>query len=75
VAELAPEEAEAHGLIALMEIQSSRLKARVDASGKPILLNEQNRALWDQLLIRRGLAALERAQLSAGPLVPTWSRA
>jgi RNA polymerase sigma-70 factor (ECF subfamily) len=70
VAELAPEEAEAHGLIALMEIQSSRLKARVGASGKPILLNEQNRALWDQLLIRRGLAALERATTLGGTFGP-----
>ena len=70
VAELAPEEAEAHGLIGLMEIQSSRLKARVDASGKPIRLNEQNRALWDQLLIRRGLAALERAATLGGTLGP-----
>jgi RNA polymerase sigma-70 factor (ECF subfamily) len=66
VAELAPNEAEAHGLVALVEIQSSRLKARVDASGKPILLNDQNRALWDQLLIRRGLAALERAEKLGG---------
>jgi RNA polymerase sigma-70 factor (ECF subfamily) len=66
VAELAPDEAEAHGLIALVEIQSSRLKARVDASGKPILLDDQNRALWDQLLIRRGFAALERAAALGG---------
>ena len=66
VAELAPDEAEAHGLIALVEIQSSRLKARVDASGKPILLDDQNRALWDQLLIRRGLAELERAAALGG---------
>jgi RNA polymerase sigma-70 factor (ECF subfamily) len=70
VAELAPEEPEAHGLIALMEIQSSRLKARVDVSGKPILLNDQNRALWDQLLIRRGLAALARAATLGGTLGP-----
>jgi RNA polymerase sigma factor (sigma-70 family) len=53
---------EAHGLIALMEIQASRLKARVGPSGEPILLLDQNRAQWDQLLIRRGLAAIERAR-------------
>jgi predicted RNA polymerase sigma factor len=62
LAELAPEEPEVHGLVALMEIQASRAKARVDASGKPILLLEQNRAQWDRLLIGRGLAALERAE-------------
>ena len=62
LAELAPGEPEVHGLVALMEIQASRSKARVDASGKPILLLEQNRAQWDQLLIHRGLAALDRAQ-------------
>jgi RNA polymerase sigma factor (sigma-70 family) len=62
LAELVPGEPEVHGLAALMEIQASRSNARVDASGKPILLLEQNRALWDQLLIRRGLAALDRAQ-------------
>jgi predicted RNA polymerase sigma factor len=62
LAELVPREPEAHGLVALMEIQASRSKARVDRSGKPILLLDQNRALWDQLLIRRGLAALERAE-------------
>jgi len=62
VAELAPYEAEVHGLVALMEIQASRLRARVDASGQPILLLDQNRALWDRLLIRRGLAAIERAE-------------
>ena len=62
LAELAPSEAEAHGLISLMEIQASRLKARVGPSGEPILLLDQNRALWDQLLIRRGLAAIERAR-------------
>jgi len=61
LAELAPQEAEVHGLVALMEIQASRAAARVGPSGEPILLLEQNRALWDQLLIRRGLAALERA--------------
>ena len=62
LAELAPNEAEVHGLVALMEIQSSRFAARTTPDGEPILLLEQNRALWDQLLIRRGLAALERAQ-------------
>ena len=62
LAELAPTEAEVHGLVALMEIQSSRFAARTTPDGEPILLLEQNRALWDQLLIRRGLAALDRAQ-------------
>ena len=61
LAELAPQEPEVHGLVALMEIQASRSHARVGPSGEPILLLEQNRALWDQLLIHRGLAALERA--------------
>jgi RNA polymerase sigma factor (sigma-70 family) len=62
LAELAPREPEVHGLVALMEIQASRSKARVGPSGEPILLFEQNRAHWDQLLIRRGLAALDRAE-------------
>jgi RNA polymerase sigma factor (sigma-70 family) len=62
LAELAPQEAEVHGLVALMEIQASRSRARVDSSGEPILLLDQNRAHWDQLLIRRGLAALDRAE-------------
>jgi RNA polymerase sigma factor (sigma-70 family) len=62
LAELAPQEPEVHGLVALMEIQASRSRARVGPSGEPILLNDQNRAHWDQLLIRRGLAALERAE-------------
>jgi RNA polymerase sigma factor (sigma-70 family) len=62
VAELAPEEAEVHGLVALMELQASRLRARVGPGGEPILLLDQDRGRWDQLLIRRGLAALERAQ-------------
>jgi RNA polymerase sigma factor (sigma-70 family) len=61
VAELTPAEAEVHGLVALMEIQASRLRARVGPSGEPVLLMDQNRALWDRLLIRRGLAALDRA--------------
>jgi RNA polymerase sigma factor (sigma-70 family) len=62
LAELAPRESEVHGLVALMEIQASRAAARVGPSGEPILLLEQNRARWDQLLIRRGLVALERAE-------------
>lgn len=62
LAELVPEEPEAHALVALMEIQASRSKARVGNSGEPILLLDQDRALWDQLLIRRGLAALDRAE-------------
>ena len=70
LAELAPTEPEVHGLIGLMEIQASRAAARVDASGQPILLLEQDRARWDQLLIRRGLAALERAQGLGGALGP-----
>jgi RNA polymerase sigma factor (sigma-70 family) len=67
LAELAPQEPEVHGLVALMEIQSSRARARVGPNGEPVLLMEQDRARWDQLLIRRGLAALERAaQLGQG---------
>ena len=62
LAELAPEEAEVHGLVALMEIQASRSSARIGPSGDPVLLLDQNRALWDHLLIRRGLAALQRSQ-------------
>jgi RNA polymerase sigma-70 factor, ECF subfamily len=62
LAGLAPREPEAHGLVALMEIQASRLRARVGPSGAPVLLLDQNRVRWDQLLIRRGLAALERAE-------------
>jgi len=61
VAELSPEEPEVHGLVALMEIQASRSRARVGAAGEPVLLLEQNRSQWDQLLIQRGLAGLERA--------------
>jgi len=67
LAELMPLEPEVHGLVALMEIQASRSAARVGAHGEPILLLEQNRARWDQLLIRRGLAALERAERLAVP--------
>jgi RNA polymerase sigma-70 factor, ECF subfamily len=66
LAELMPQEAEVHGLVALMEIQASRAGARVAPSGEPVLLRDQNRALWDQLLIRRGLAALERGQALGG---------
>ena len=62
LAELAPQEPEVHGLVALMEIQASRSRARVGPSRQPVLLLDQNRALWDQLLIRRGLAALDRAE-------------
>ncbi len=62
LAELAPEEPEVHGLVALMEIQASRFAARTRPSGEPILLFDQNRARWDQLLIRRGLVALKRAE-------------
>jgi predicted RNA polymerase sigma factor len=68
LAELAPQEPEVHGLVSLMEIQFSRFRARTDANGDPILLMDQNRALWDQLLIRRGFAALERADKVADSL-------
>jgi RNA polymerase sigma factor (sigma-70 family) len=70
LAGLAPREAEVHGLVALMEIQASRLHARVGPTGGPILLLDQNRGRWDQLLIRRGLAALERAVALGGALGP-----
>jgi RNA polymerase sigma-70 factor (ECF subfamily) len=66
LAELTPHEPEVHGLVALMEIQASRSRARVGPSGEPILLLDQNRAHWDQLLIRRGLAALDRAKKLQG---------
>ena len=66
LAGLAPEEPEVHGLVALMEIQASRVRARVGPSGKPVLLLDQDRGRWDQLLIRRGLAALERAEELGG---------
>jgi predicted RNA polymerase sigma factor len=62
LAGLAPEEPEVHGLTALMEIQASRLRARVGAGGEPVLLMDQDRARWDHLLIARGLAALDRAE-------------
>jgi RNA polymerase sigma factor (sigma-70 family) len=68
LAELTPTEAEVHGLVALMEIQASRLRARIGPDGEPVLLLDQDRARWDQLLIRRGLAALDRAEtLGAAP--------
>lgn len=70
LAELAPSEPEAHGLVALMEIQASRLRARVGRSGEPVLLLDQDRGRWDHLLIRRGLAALERAEAFGRTLGP-----
>jgi RNA polymerase sigma factor (sigma-70 family) len=70
LAGLAPGEAEVHGLVALMEIQASRLKARVGPGGAPVLLLDQDRGRWDRLLIRRGLAALDRAQALGGTAGP-----
>jgi RNA polymerase sigma factor (sigma-70 family) len=70
LAELAPDEPEVHGLVALMEIQSSRLAARTGPSGEPVLLLDQDRTRWDQLLIRRGLAALTRGESLGGDLGP-----
>jgi RNA polymerase sigma factor (sigma-70 family) len=70
LAELVPNEAEVHGLVALMEIQASRSRARVGPRGEPILLLDQDRGRWDQLLIRRGLAALQRAEELGGGLGP-----
>ena len=70
LAELAPKEPEVHGLVALMEIQASRSAARTGPSGEPIPLLEQNRGRWDQLLIRRGFAALLRAEGAGAPLGP-----
>src|SRR5439155_4286886 len=70
LAGLAPLEPEVHGLVALMEIQASRLRARVGPGGEPVLLLDQNRTRWDQLLIRRGLAALGRAEQLGGALGP-----
>ena len=66
LAELAPNEPEVHGLVALMEIHASRLRARTNAAGEPILLLDQDRGRWDRLLISRGLAALERAERLGG---------
>jgi predicted RNA polymerase sigma factor len=72
LAGLLPDAAEVHGLVALMEIQASRTGARIGPGGEPILLLEQDRSRWDQLLIRRGLAALERAEsLGARPGIYT----
>jgi RNA polymerase sigma-70 factor (ECF subfamily) len=70
LAELVPSEAEVHGLVALMELQVSRMRARVDPTGAPIPLLDQNRGRWDQLLIGRGLAALDRAEALAGARRP-----
>jgi len=70
LAELLPAEAEVHGLVGLMEIQASRTAARVDSEGEPILLLAQNRIRWNQLMIRRGLSALEHAQALGGTLGP-----
>jgi RNA polymerase sigma factor (sigma-70 family) len=70
LARLAPDEPEVHGLVALMEIQASRLGARTGPSGEPILLLDQDRARWDRVLIHRGLGALERAEELAGALGP-----
>jgi RNA polymerase sigma factor (sigma-70 family) len=70
LAELVPQEPEVHGLVALMEIQASRLRARIGPSGEPVPLLDQDRARWDHLLVRRGLAALERAEQLGGALGP-----
>ena len=70
VTELVPKEPEAHGLVALLEIQASRSGARVGPSGEPVLLLDQDRARWDHLLVRRGLAALQRAEQLDGRLGP-----
>ncbi|SFQ55037.1 RNA polymerase sigma factor, sigma-70 family [Amycolatopsis arida] len=70
LAELAPKEPEVHGLVALMEIQASRMAARSGPDGEPVLLLEQNRGRWDRLLITRGLAALDRAESLPGPPGP-----
>ena len=70
LAELMPGEAEVHGLVALMEIQASRLRARVGPDGQPVLLLDQDRGRWDRLLIRRGLAALDRTEHLGGVLGP-----
>jgi RNA polymerase sigma-70 factor, ECF subfamily len=70
LAQLAPDEPEVHGLVALMEIQASRLRARVGPTGEPVLLLDQDRGRWDQLLIRRGFAALARAESLGGATRP-----
>jgi RNA polymerase sigma factor (sigma-70 family) len=70
LAELAPQEPEVHGLVALTELQASRSKARVDSEGRPVLLADQDRSRWDRLLIRRGLASLQRAEKLGGARGP-----
>jgi predicted RNA polymerase sigma factor len=70
LAELLPREPEVHGLVALMELQASRTRARTGPSGEPVLLLDQDRARWDWLLVGRGLAALERAYATGGPIGP-----
>jgi RNA polymerase sigma-70 factor, ECF subfamily len=75
LAELAPTEREVHGLVALMEIQASRLRARVDPAGEPVLLLDQDRSRWDQLLIHRGSSALERAEKLGGAPGPYFLQA
>lgn len=70
LAELTPQESEVHGLVSLMEIQASRLRARVSPSGKPVVLLDQDRSRWDHMLVRRGLAALDRAETLGGAAGP-----
>jgi predicted RNA polymerase sigma factor len=70
LAQLAPDEPEVHGLVALMELQASRLHARTDAQGRPVLLLDQDRSRWDPLLIRRGLAALDKAEALTADRAP-----
>jgi predicted RNA polymerase sigma factor len=70
LAELMPREPEVHGLVALMELQASRLRARVGPAGEPVLLPDQDRGRWDHILVTRGLAALERAEALGGALGP-----
>jgi RNA polymerase sigma factor (sigma-70 family) len=70
LAQLAPQEPEVHGLVALMELQASRLRARIGPSGEPVLLLDQDRARWDYVLVRRGLAALQQAEQLDGALGP-----
>jgi RNA polymerase sigma factor (sigma-70 family) len=70
LADLAPEEPEVHGLQALLELQASRMRARTGPDGEPVLLEDQDRRLWDQLLIRRGFAALDRAEALGAPVGP-----
>src|SRR5215470_1030771 len=70
LAQLAPAEPEVHGLVALLEIQASRIPARIDEAGRPVLLLDQERTRWDRLLINRGLAALEKALDQGGERGP-----